>query len=190
MQQTHPGDFLMGSLVCRHRSILDMCNGNTADLRDLNILSRFTSPDPGMHWVPNKNPGSDSDTVCLKRDRVQTCHASDPIYIVSCADTSCWLPEESRDRVGRSLELDLTRTSSHPGRVSRGVRSRIVSIGRWSEPWSFSVAMWHFIMLLVVCSFPHTKSIAVFPSGNVTVPGGIINCISCWSIPSMSSSPC
>ena len=91
-----------------------MCNGNNADLHDLNILSRFTSPDPGMHWVPDKNPGSDSDTVCLKRDRVQTCHASDPIYIVSCADTSCWLPEESRDRVGRSLEPDPTRTSSYP----------------------------------------------------------------------------
>src|SRR5579859_7568112 len=117
MQQTHPGDFLVGSLVCRHHSILDMCNRNTADLHDLNILSRFTSPDPGMHRVPNKNPGSDWDTVCLKRDRVRTCHESDPIYIVSCSDTSCWLPEESRDRVGRSLEPDPTRTSSHPGVV-------------------------------------------------------------------------
>src|SRR5579859_5569533 len=67
-----------------------------------------------MHRVPDKNPGSDSDTVCLKRDRVRTCHESDPIYIVSCSDTSCWLPEESRDRVGRSLEPDPTRTSSHP----------------------------------------------------------------------------
>src|SRR5579859_1197393 len=67
-----------------------------------------------MHRVPDKNPGSNSDTVCLKRYRVQTCHESDPIYIVSCSDTSCWLPEESRDRVGRSLELDPTRTSSHP----------------------------------------------------------------------------
>ena len=76
------------------------------------------------------------------------------------------------------------------GIVNREVRSRIVSIGRWSEPWSFSVAMWHFIMLSIACSFPHTKSIAVFPSGNVIVPGGIINCIPCWSIPSISSSAC
>src|SRR5579859_3715769 len=71
-----------------------------------------------MHQVPDKNPGSDSDTVCLKRDRFRTCHESDPIYIVSCSDTSCWLLEESRDRVGRSLEPDPTRTSSHPAPTS------------------------------------------------------------------------
>src|SRR5579859_3110848 len=67
-----------------------------------------------MHRVLDKNPGSDSDTVCLKCDRVRTCHESDPIYIVSCLDTSCWLSEESRDRVRRSLEPDPTRMSSHP----------------------------------------------------------------------------
>ena len=110
----HPGDFLVGSLVCRRRSILGMCNGNTADLHDLNNLSRFASHDPGMHRVPDRNPGSDSDIACLKRDRVRTRHESDTIYIVSCSDTSCYLPEESRDRVGRSLEPDPTRTSSHP----------------------------------------------------------------------------
>src|SRR5271155_643038 len=47
------------------------------------------------------------------------------------------------------------------GSVIRGVRSRMVSTGRWSEPWSFSVAIWHFITLFAVCSFPHTRSIAV-----------------------------
>ena len=76
------------------------------------------------------------------------------------------------------------------GGVVRGVRSSMVSIGRWSEPWSFSVAIWHLIMLLIACSFPHTRLIAVFPPRNVIVPGGIISCISYWSIPSISSSAC
>ena len=62
---------------------------------------------------------------------------------------------------------------------TREVRSRIVSIGRWSEPWSFSVPMWHFMTLFIARSFPHTKSIAVFLDGNVIVPGGIISCIAC-----------
>jgi hypothetical protein len=51
------------------------------------------------------------------------------------------------------------------GGVVHGVRSSMVSIGRWSEPWSFSVAIWHLIMLLIACSFPHTKSIAFSPPG-------------------------
>src|SRR5271155_2977787 len=76
------------------------------------------------------------------------------------------------------------------GSVIRGVRSRMVSTGRWSEPWSFSVAIWHFITLFAVCSFPHTRSIAVLAGGNVIVPGGIISCIPCSNIPSMSSSAC
>ena len=76
------------------------------------------------------------------------------------------------------------------GVVSRGVRSRMVSIGRWSDPWLFSVAIWHFTMLFVACPLPHTRSIAVFPSGNVIVPGGISSCIPCWSIPSVNSSAC
>ena len=64
----------------------------------------------------------------------------------------------------------------------------MVSIGRWSDPWSFSVAMWHFTRLFTACSFPHTRSIAVLSSGKVIVPGGISSCISCWIIPSTSSS--
>src|SRR5579859_3546739 len=82
-----------------------------------------------MHRVPDKNPGSDSDTVCLKRDWVRTCHESDPIYIVSCSDTSCWLPEESRDRVGRSLEPDPTRTSSHPGQYQVNLALKGIGVG-------------------------------------------------------------
>src|SRR5579859_5333674 len=40
------------------------------------------------------------------------------------------------------------------GGVNCGVRSRIVSIGRWSEPWSFSVAMWHLSCCSLLVRFP------------------------------------
>src|SRR5579859_4874613 len=54
MRQTHPGDFLVGSLVCRHHSILDMCNGNTADLHDYPISPHLI---PGCIRYATKIPG-------------------------------------------------------------------------------------------------------------------------------------
>ena len=71
--------------------------------------------DPGMHRTPDRNPRSGPDTISLEHDQVRTHDVSDPIYILSGSDTSCWLPEESRDRVGRSLKPVPTGTSSHPG---------------------------------------------------------------------------
>lgn len=125
MRQKHLGDFIVGSLVCRRRSILGMCNGNTADLHGLNILSRFSRftshLNPGMHRVPDRNPGSGSDRTSLERDRVRTHDVSVPLYIVSGSDTSCWQPGGGRDRVGQSPEPVPIRTSLHPGLAEAGI---------------------------------------------------------------------
>ena len=48
-----------------------------------------------------------------------------------------------------------------------------VSIGRWSEPWSFSLAIRHLTIFASIAWLPHTRSIAVLAFGYVTVPGGI-----------------
>src|SRR5436190_102668 len=55
---------------------------------------------------------------------------------------------------------------------------------------AFSFVSVHITILIVSCPLPHTMSIAVFPSRNVIVPGGISSCIPCWSIPSINSSAC
>ena len=69
---------------------------------------------PVPHRTPDTNPGSNSDTICLERDRGRTLHESDPRDIVSDSDMSSLIPRECRVHVGRSVETDPTRTSSHP----------------------------------------------------------------------------
>src|SRR5579859_6731406 len=96
-----------------------MCNGKIADLHDLNILSRFIINYPGLNWTPDRNPGSDSDTISLERYRDRTLHESDPRYIVSDSGMSSLTPGECRVRVRRSIETDPTRTISHPDRRKR-----------------------------------------------------------------------
>src|SRR5579859_7211145 len=91
-----------------------MCNWKIADLHDLNILSRFIINYPGLNRTPDRNPGSDSDTISLERDRDRTLHESNPRYVVSDSGMSSLTPRECRVRVGRNIETDLTCTSSHP----------------------------------------------------------------------------
>src|SRR5579859_221263 len=68
-----------------------MCNGKTADLRDLNVLSCFITC-PRLNRTPDRNPGSGSDTISLERDRDRTLHQSDPMYIVSDSGMSTLKP--------------------------------------------------------------------------------------------------
>ena len=49
-------------------------------------------PIPGLNRTPDRNPGSYSDTICLKYDRGRTFHESDPRYIVSDSDLSPLIP--------------------------------------------------------------------------------------------------
>src|SRR5579859_7447407 len=69
---------------------------------------------PGFNRTPDRNPGSGSATIYLERDRGRTRHEPDPRYIVSDSDMSLLIPGECRVRVGRSLQPDPIRTSSHP----------------------------------------------------------------------------
>src|SRR5579859_5982731 len=79
MRQTHPGDFLMGSLVCRHRSILDMCNRNTADLHDYPVSPHLI---PGCIGYPTKIRGRTRIQSVLNVIRFG--HAMSPTRSISC----------------------------------------------------------------------------------------------------------
>ena len=71
-------------------------------------------------------------------------------------------------------------------------KSRTVSMGRWSDPWSLSVDIWHLSMHSSAFSFPHTRSIVMPPAavlhGYVIVSGGRSRRRSWSSISSSSSS--
>lgn len=71
--------------------------------------------------------------------------------------------------------------------INLGIRLRMISIGRWSEIWSFSMIIWYFNILFIIYSFSHIKSIVVFLSGNMIISNEIINCIFCWNISVISS---
>src|SRR5579859_5843417 len=79
MRQTHPGNFLMASLVCRHSSILDMCNGNTADLHDYPVSPHLIL---GCIGYPTKIPGQTRIQSVL--NVIGFGHAISPTRSISC----------------------------------------------------------------------------------------------------------
>ena len=64
----------------------------------------------------------------------------------------------------------------------------MVSIGRWSEPWSCSSAIRHVIVRFAASLEPQTRSIVVPALGYVTVPGGSSRFSSSSAIMSTSAS--
>ena len=66
----------------------------------------------------------------------------------------------------------------------------MVSMGRWSDPWSHFVAICHLRTLLSAQLLPHTRSMAVPALGNVMVPPGISSLKSWAIIISRTSSDC
>src|SRR5579859_442985 len=105
-----------------------MCNGKIADLHDLNILSRFIINYLGLNRTPNRNPGSDSDTISLEHDRDRTLHESDPRYIVSDSGMSSLTPGNVVFVSGEALKL------TRPARVAILIQTTFEKSDLWPSP--------------------------------------------------------